>query len=294
MDNNVKNIKFDRNKYPGVDVEIMPLEQILKRNDLDHSPKDLHRVEFYILMIITAGSGVHTIDFTDFEYSKGSVITIRKNQLHKFHNSTATGFMLLFTEEFMLSYLEKGGAQKIMQLFNELFYSQKTDLNSIELTKFITLIQEIEGEFHQPIDEHTSGIIRNLLQILVSRLHRLRVTASPAPKDQKYVPQFLRFQEMVEKCWAESRAVQDYANRLSVTTKTLNNIVHHITNKSTKTFIDEVAILHIKRLLINSSLNVKEIAYQSGFEEPSNLFKFFKRYTGQTPEHFRAAYSQAI
>lgn len=292
MDNGVKNIKFNRNKNPGIDFDILSLEEILQTQNLDHSPRELHRVEFYILIFITSGKGIHTIDFTEYEYSQGSVITIRKDQLHKFHKSEATGFMLLFTEEFMLSYLEKSGARKLMELFNELFYSQKTDLNPKEFTQFTPLIREMEYEFHQPIDEHTSGIIRNLLQIFVSRLHRLKAARDPVSKDPKYVEKFLKFQELVERCWAESRSVQEYANRLNITTKTLNNIAHHIIDKSSKTFIDEIAVLHIKRLLINSPLNVKEIAYRSGFDEPSNLFKFFKRYTGQTPEHFRTEHAK--
>ena len=76
-----------------------------------------------------------------------------------------------------------------------------------------------------------------------------------------------------------------------MTPKTLSNITHHVAGKSAKAFIDGILTLQIKRMLINSSLPIKSIAYQAGFSEPTNLFKFFKRYTNQTPEAFRNNHS---
>ena len=60
-----------------------------------------------------------------------------------------------------------------------------------------------------------------------------------------------------------------------------------VLNKNAKDFVDERVILEIKRLLIHTHLSVKEIAEATGFDEPTNLIKFFKRYTGQTPLSFR-------
>ena len=67
-----------------------------------------------------------------------------------------------------------------------------------------------------------------------------------------------------------------------------NTVTKSIVNKSTKQFIDEINTKLIKRLLINTKLSVKEIAYQSGFEETTNFYKYFKRQTQTTPEQFRA------
>ncbi|MEM9824463.1 MAG: helix-turn-helix domain-containing protein, partial [Bacteroidota bacterium] len=37
----------------------------------------------------------------------------------------------------------------------------------------------------------------------------------------------------------------------------------------------------------STALSVKEISYQTGFEEPANMVKFFKKNTGITPLKFR-------
>jgi len=69
--------------------------------------------------------------------------------------------------------------------------------------------------------------------------------------------------------------VSYYAIKMSVSTRTLNNITQSVIGKSAKSFIDEIVILQIKRLLINSSLSFTEIAYQSGFDDPTNFSVLF-------------------
>jgi AraC-like DNA-binding protein len=38
-------------------------------------------------------------------------------------------------------------------------------------------------------------------------------------------------------------------------------------------------------------ISIKEITYQAGFDEPTNLIKFFKQRTGQTPAQFRRGFA---
>lgn len=287
MQNSPKNISFDKQRHPGIEFDIVELEDIRQRQNLDHNPRALHRVDFYIFLLITSGKGKHTIDFVEHDFEPGTVLTIRKDQVHKFHQSSAKGLLLLFTDEFMISHQGASSIQKVSELYNELFFEQKTALSKDELQEYMTVIQLITEEFHKLIDSHTSSIIRNLLEILLSKTYRKRALSQQVLKDSSYVQSFLKLQNLIEEKCTHSKSVQFYANELNITTKTLNNITQRTINKSCKLFIDEILILQIKRLLINSKLSIKQIAYQSGFDEPSNLFKFFKRYTNQTPESFR-------
>ena len=43
-------------------------------------------------------------------------------------------------------------------------------------------------------------------------------------------------------------------------------------------------------ILFNTDLSIKEIAYQTGFEEPTNFVKYFKKEVGMTPSVFRKEY----
>lgn len=289
MQQDITHIDFDRNKHPGIDFEIMPINAVLEQDYGDHSPLRPHRLNFYLLLIITGGEGLHTIDFLDYPCHRGTVLTIRKDQVHQFQKTMLEGYMLLFTEEFVLSYLEQTGAHKIRELFNELLFSQQTVLEGEAFAQMLALVSEIATEFGTARDEHSPGIIRNLLQVLVSRLHRHKAGLQESAA-QKYREQFLAFQQLVEAHCAENRSVQFYAEKLAITPRTLHTITRAVIGKSSKEFIDQLCVLRIKRLLINSSLSIKEIAFAMGFEETTNFFKYMKRMTGMTPEAFREAH----
>ncbi len=48
-------------------------------------------------------------------------------------------------------------------------------------------------------------------------------------------------------------------------------------------YLQEIRIQHAKELLTNTNLNVKEIAFESGFENPEYFFTAFRNKTGYTP-----------
>jgi AraC family transcriptional activator of pobA len=41
---------------------------------------------------------------------------------------------------------------------------------------------------------------------------------------------------------------------------------------------------------MNTSLSIKEISYKTGFEDPTNFVKYFKKYAELTPIDFRKRY----
>ena len=77
---------------------------------------------------------------------------------------------------------------------------------------------------------------------------------------------------------------------MGVSAKTLNNIVKDVVNTSAKSFIDERTVMRIKRLLISTDHSIKEIAYLAGFSDPTNFYKYFKKFADSSPEAFRQAH----
>lgn len=291
MNEDILHIKFDNRQFPKVQFDLVQLDGLIRRPNLNHKPTQLHKVDFFIILWVTEGNGIHSIDFTEYPLVKGSVLTIRKDQIHKFFETNLQGYLLLFTEEFVLNYLEKQEAVKTLQVFNELLGSPFIQLNEDEHKDMDLLTDEIRKEYFQKKDKYSVGIIRSLLHILISKLYRAKSEKSLLVENKRYLEEFILLQRLVEDNCFHSKAVKFYAEQMGVSTKTLNNIVQSIVHKSAKIFIDEILITQIKRLLIHSPLSIKEIAYQSGFEEPTNLYKYFRKYTDITPELFRKTHT---
>ncbi|WP_299257961.1 helix-turn-helix domain-containing protein [uncultured Aquimarina sp.] len=291
MNNDIKHIKFDNKTNPKSYFEVVQLEELLNRK-LDHDICKNHIVKFYIIIFIIEGNGYHTIDFVDYKYQKGSVLLIRKDQIQKFSkNSTVKGYLLIFTEEFIVSHINKLEALKSFQLFNELISFPKIELNVKEnnFSNFHSLIEQTVSEYKLK-DEYSISITRSALHILITKLFRIKFNNGQLPNKKKYLTEFLSLQEMVEENCFTNKKVMYYAQKMGCSTKTLNNIVQAIVNKPAKNFIDEITITQIKRLLIGTNTSVKEIAYTSGFDDPANFFKYFKKYVGSSPETFRRSH----
>ncbi len=289
MKEKTKIIKFSNHQNPNSQFDLIRLEELILRRNLDHSPIDLHRVEFYIILFIEDGQGYHTIDFTDFECSRGTLITIRKDQIHKFVNSNnLKGSLLLFTDDFLVSYLEDMEVQKTILLFNELLVAPKLQLVKGDFEIINTIIGRIKEEYLNVKDKHSLSIIRSELHILITNLFRIKAKTVKVDFDKKYLKEFIQLQESIEENVTKTTRVIDYAVMMGMSSKTLNAITKSIVQKSTKEFIDEICTKQIKRMLINTQLSIKEVAYLSGFPETTNFYKYFKRQTQYTPEQFRA------
>jgi len=281
-------IKFQNRHNPQAEFDMIELGEIFHRKDLNHSPFQLHLVNFYLIVLFEEGSSAHTIDFTDHSCERGSLITIRKDQIHRFHkHPSAKGRLLLFTDDFLVSYLEKLEALKSLQLFNELLGEPKIQLQEGELKEVLKIFARISQEYFQTNDDYSLGIIRSELHILLAKLYRIKSQRNQIIENRKYLEEFIKLQKLVEQYANQHSKVKAYADMMGVSSKTLNTYTQSIVHKSAKEFIDEICTTQIKRLLINTELSVKEIAYASGFEETTNFYKYFKRQTSLTPEGFR-------
>jgi len=283
----VKKINYTNEKNTESHFDLVSLEEILTKNPKDHNQFENHKISFFAIMLITKNKGTHSLNYHEYEYREGTVFTIRRDSIHKFYRSKAKGKLFVFTENFVVHYLDEQHSLKLFQLFNELLGSPKVQLLKEDFSEIEQIARQIEKEYLEVKDTHSLEIIRSLVHVLITKLFRIKSRGNDRFENSKYISKFIKFQNLVEKECFENRTVSHYAKAMNVTTRTLNNVTHSIIHKSAKAFINEILIAQIKRLLINTPLTINEIAYKVGFDETTNLFKYFKKYTGASPNSFR-------
>ncbi|MGZ3756745.1 MAG: helix-turn-helix domain-containing protein, partial [Mucilaginibacter sp.] len=72
-----------------------------------------------------------------------------------------------------------------------------------------------------------------------------------------------------------------------------NSFCKFFKSRSRKTysqFINEIRIGHACKLLIDNKLNIKEICYESGFNNFSSFHKYFKQIKSQTPLSYQKSF----
>ncbi|MEL6593175.1 MAG: AraC family ligand binding domain-containing protein, partial [Bacteroidota bacterium] len=167
----LQQIEFDNKTNPQSYFEVIRIENLLARN-LDHDLGRNHVVRFFVVFFVMEGEGYHTIDFVDYKYQKGTVLLIRRDQIHKFFRSpNVKGYLLVFTEDFIISHLNKLEALKAFQLFNELLSFPKLELEveDEEYGNFVSLMRQLESEYRYK-DEYSIGITRSALHIVITKL----------------------------------------------------------------------------------------------------------------------------
>ena len=99
---------------------------------------------------------------------------------------------------------------------------------------------------------------------------------------------FNRFMMLLEKDYKISRDVNYYAEKMTISSKYLTNIVSQVTGHTPKTIIDQYVILQLKMHLKRTTQSIKEMAWEFHFADVSFFCRYFKKHTGLTPQQIRS------
>ena len=284
----VPNIRFKKDSEHTLEFEIVSLSQLFRQTFPDHDPLKSHRLNFYAVILVTDGQpGTHYIDFKTYEYQKGTLIFIAKEQVHAFSSlQNNDGYLTLFTEDFLTQSVAHEDTIFLQQLFNYQLYHPVVSLPIESFSGFKTIIAMARQESERARDFVSERILRSYLNLLLLKAQRLR-TAHSNHLDSSYYPEFIQFQQLLQRNIFRSRRVSYYAEQLTMSTKKLNMITQEMVNLPVKTYITSSLILEIKRILANSPMTVNEVGYEAGFDEPTNFVKFVKKHTSMTPAELR-------
>lgn len=175
-----------------------------------------------------------------------------------------------------------------------LFYGNR-ELLFIELDhqyqkKFDGLVQIFVDEF-----EERDNIQGEMLRMLLKRLIILTTRIGK----QQFIPgdimdsesDLIRsFNMLVENNFREMHQVQDYAELLNKSPKSLTNLFARYNNTPPLQVIKNRIVIESKRLLRFTEKSSKEIAFELGFDEPASFSRFFKNQVGISPTTFQKQY----
>ncbi|MCT4662567.1 MAG: helix-turn-helix transcriptional regulator [Tissierellales bacterium] len=279
----VSRVKYD-NRINKMNFEIVKLSNFFRTRPSKLIETDF-RLDFWMLMYITEGEGIHYINFKEYRYKAGDLILLSKNQIHSFRTDyEVKGYMINVNEPFFFEG-EDGCNFSIMSFFEVPYEKPILELDISNESTSRRLIELIYREYN-----NASGIEVNLIKSLF-----LSFVYSIRRENREYINEinenhykiYYRFKQLVEEHFIEIKSVGDYAQLMKLSRKTINLACRKSVDLSAKEVIINRIILEIKRLLSQKKLLNYEISYELGFDEPSNLAGFFKRNTGMSMNEFR-------
>lgn len=242
-----------------------------------------HQHDFFIILLFDQANGVHNIDFRDHSIGSQQVHLLFPGQVHKWNiGAETTGYQLMIGRD----YFER--------LSPSLRFSIANYQNHPVIQLSVDSFKLLHYEFDAIKDELAND--DSLPELIGSRI---AVIASIVSKEADKVfkdgnlyqsePRVIIFQQMIDVYFKEQKRVSFYAKKLHISANYLNILCKKYVKISATQLIQQRIILEAKRLLMATTLSVKEIAFELNFADQAYFSNFFKAQTGETPTEYRDA-----
>lgn len=249
-----------------------------------------HSHDFYLVLLITEGSGIHKIDFHEYPVEPGSMFVLSPGQMHVWDLSdNINGHILFFKKEYFLLDFNNDRLDRL-PFFKSTFSKPYVKLKDADTEKITDLYKQINSEYgKRQIQYH--DMIRLYLNIMFIELARLYKAEEQIQFEYKYeVIQLNRFEKLIDQNFKNHLPITEYADNMSLSMKQLNYICKKTINKTPSELIQERIMLESKRLLVHSELSISAIAEVLNFTDSSYFIRLFKKVCGTTPDKFRIEY----
>jgi AraC-like DNA-binding protein len=248
----------------------------------DLSPDGASILDHHALVLVTSGHGTCEIDFVAYSCRPGTLLWARPGQAVRLGGQPALDATLVCWRPGILAPLHPQAATLDSPLGPTHWHLTGEDEDAVinEVSQLV-----VDCERHRASDL-PAVLLRHQLAVLLLRIGLLRETDSHTNETEAET--FTRFQQELERGYAQTRRVEDYAALLGCCVRTLTRASLAATGRSAKQVIDDRVALEAKRLLAGTDLPVAEVGRRLGFAEPTNFGRFFQREVGNSPGGFRA------
>ncbi|WP_034997868.1 helix-turn-helix domain-containing protein [Beijerinckia mobilis] len=211
---------------------------------------------------------VHAFDFT--AGTEGYVISIPANVVAA-HAPAESHAHAVFTTPFLLSAAPDAAA---------------------ELATILQLALA-ESSGHR---QKRSEALTALASLILVWFRRVRTAGNPESTDPagSAISLVQRFSAQVEEDFRRHPSLADHAQKLGVSVAHMSRVCRQITGRSAQAFVQDRLMLEARRQLAYTSMNIAEIAFDLGFDDPAYFTRFFTRHAGLSPRAYRSDPLQRI
>ena len=247
-----------------------------------------HRDDHYIFFLVESGLAGLMIDFQEIRFLPGTLYFVLPGQVHhRISTDMAYGWFLAVDTGLLTT--------EQRQVFEQrLLLQQPIHLDVAAQARYRNVLLPLLAHYQS---DSGSAFYRQVLYALLQAFTGMVAADYKDTENQK--SQRSRKSELAQSFKRElsisykiNKSPSAYAEKLNVSPAYLNEALKQVTGLPVSYWISQEVMLEAKRLLYYTSLNVKEIAQELGYEDQSYFFRFFKQHSGLTPLAFRAQYHE--
>lgn len=247
----------------------------------------LDSIAEHIKILFLPKNSIVQIDFQEFKMETDSLLFINPKVIIN-PCETKGGLLLHFNRDFYCIEIHDQEVACDGILYNNVFEIPFISLNESQSDQIQKIILEIQDEMKGE-DSSTEEMLRILLKLIILKSIRIwKQQHQLDENDQQTDFHFIRkFSKLVEQHYKTLHTVADYAELLFVTPKNLSKKIGLLSKSTPNNIIKDRIILESKRLLVHTTMTVKEIAYSLNYEDDAYFIRIFTKHTGISPVTYR-------
>ena len=268
------------NEDSAFDAEVLHLTPVSDRTNKLSGFND-HIDDCYTVILVTKGSGSADIDFHTVPMAEGQLGIIAPGQIH-------SNISIRECELWMLRMAPEMMDNDYRYQLDEYSMTGKPVLLTEDTTKILCEALEFLSKLMLSIADRRpmKSMLFNMLNVVLGIITPQILTDQAKPR-LRSTEITVNFKQMLPQFVRQQKRPSFYANKLCISVVYLNEVVKKNTGMTPSEWINIAILLEAKRLLRSTTLTVKEIAHELGFEDHAYFSRFFKKNTTMTPLDFR-------
>ena len=242
---------------------------------------DDHIDDCYTIILVTKGCGSADIDFHTVPMSQGQLGIIAPGQIHSNINIKECELWMLRMSPEMMNDDYRYQLDEYAMTGNPVMLPEETIVLLCEALEFLSKLMASMND-RQPM----KSVLFNMLNVVLGIITP-RILNGQAKSPLRSTEITVKFKQMLPKFVRRQKKTSFYANELCISEVYLNEVVKKTTGMTPSGWINVAILLEAKRMIRTTTLTVKEIAHNLGFEDHAYFSRLFKKNTNMTPLEFR-------
>lgn len=240
------------------------------------------------ILLVESGGGDITIEGERYEVPPGSVVTIPAAMVHEMHFGPDTDGIVVTAATAYTAEVAQGDKRLIEAVCHPGVYPISG--TGVSAQAVAHAFSWMNREYVWSAPGRRLAVMAHFMIIMVAvvRLRSVRVQTQTKARDRDY-DILMRHKELVENNFRAQKSMDFYAAEIGISAQRLNQACKARAGKTASEILHERTIIEAKRCLLYMEMNVAEIGYDLGFEDPAYFSRFFSQRVGQPPGAYRAA-----
>lgn len=243
-------------------------------------PLPPHKKTVNDFFIVTDGFAKRQVGINSYEIHKNELVIVPQLQVSTtdFYSEDINGFYCHFSDDF----LADNSILLNWQLSDKL---NKITIDKDRTERICQLLKIINNLYRNNWNQNKRLIVQYLRTVITEiSFQKTEINSEKISRKRDITSDYIK---LITANLDKGYTISELAEILHITPNHLNKTIKNHLGKSAQTVYNEILIQEAKVLLLQTSKDVGEIAFDLGFNDISYFGKFFKKRSEQTPLEYR-------